>query len=80
LIGRGRRTGANEPVDFFAVSQQSDGRLPSLAELQKLYIERLLAHTGGNRSEAARLLRLSYPTVIKKIADYGIVVAPRSLR
>lgn len=80
LIGRGRRTGANEPVDFFAVSQQSDGQLPSLAELQKLYIERLLAHTGGNRSEAARLLRLSYPTVIKKIADYGIVVAPRSLR
>jgi len=27
---------------------------------------------GGNRSQLARLLDVSYPTVAKKIADYGI--------
>ena len=37
-----------------------------------LYIERLLVHTGGNRAQVARLLDVSYPTVAKKIADYGI--------
>jgi DNA-binding protein Fis len=31
-------------------------------------------HAGGNRSQVARLLDVSYPTVAKKIADYGIKI------
>jgi DNA-binding protein Fis len=37
-------------------------------------LERLLQHAGGNRTQVARLLDVSYPTVAKKIADYGIVL------
>lgn len=74
LVGKGKRAVSKEPADFFAVTPHGDGRPPSLAEIEKAYIERLLAHTGGNRAEVARLLKVSYPTVAKKIADYGIVV------
>jgi two-component system response regulator AtoC len=56
----------------FLEVQLSEGKPPTLAELEKLYVERLLQHTGGNRAQAARLLDVSYPTVAKKIADYGI--------
>ena len=38
-------------------------------ELNALY-----AHAGGNRTQVARLLDVSWPTVAKKIADYGIKV------
>jgi len=58
----------------FFEAQQIDGRPPTLAELEKLYLERLLQHAGGNRTQVARLLDVSYPTVAKKIADYGIVL------
>jgi two-component system response regulator AtoC len=75
LIAKSRRAPAKETVDFFSANPHADGRPPSLAEIEKLYIERLLAHTGGNRAEVARLLKVSYPTVAKKIADYGIVVS-----
>ncbi|MGD0838559.1 MAG: sigma-54 dependent transcriptional regulator [Polyangia bacterium] len=74
LVGKGKRFASKEPPEFFTLRQHDDGRPPSLAELEKLYIERLLVHTGGNRAEVARLLKISYPTVAKKIADYGIVV------
>lgn len=67
-IPRAPSTGA------FFTAQLEEGRPPTLAELEKLYVERLLAHTGGNRTQVARLLDVSYPTVAKKIADYGIKV------
>jgi two-component system response regulator AtoC len=58
----------------FFTAQLEEGRPPTLAELEKLYVERLLAHAGGNRTQVARLLDVSYPTVAKKIADYGIKI------
>jgi two-component system response regulator AtoC len=60
--------------EFFAAALLPDGRPPSLAEIEKAYVERVLAHAKGNQSEASRLLKISYPTVVKKIADYGIKV------
>jgi two-component system, NtrC family, response regulator AtoC len=68
-----RPTGA-PPPPFFLATLRDDGRPPSLAELEKEYVERLLAHTRGNRAEVARILKVSYPTVAKKIADHGIKV------
>ena len=41
------------------------------------YIARLLEFTGGNRTQVARLLGVSYPTIAKKIADYGLWRSPR---
>ena len=63
---------ARPPLGFFSVGLGDDGRPPTLAELEKQYLERLLAHAQGNRAQVARLLDVSYPTVAKKIADYGI--------
>jgi two-component system response regulator AtoC len=51
------------------------GRAPTLAETERAYLLDVLAHTRGNRSLAARLMGVSYPTVARKIAEYGIDVA-----
>jgi two-component system, NtrC family, response regulator AtoC len=50
------------------------GRPPTLAELEKDYLSQLLEYSGGNKSQVARLTGLSYPTVTRKITDYGIEV------
>jgi two-component system response regulator AtoC len=41
---------------------------------EKNLITRALDTTGGNRSRAAELLELSFPSLLNKIKDYGIVV------
>jgi two-component system response regulator AtoC len=73
VLGRIARAPAGDTQAFFA-AQLHEGRPPTLAELEKLYVERLLEHAGGNRTQVARLLDVSYPTVAKKIADYGIKI------
>jgi two-component system response regulator AtoC len=45
---------------------------PSLAEVERAYVEALLQRAGGNKSQVARWMGVSYPTVQKKIADYGL--------
>jgi two-component system, NtrC family, response regulator AtoC len=72
LLGKGR--GGRATSDSFFSVGLSGGQPPTLADIEKLYIERLLEHAGGNRSQAARLLDVSYPTIAKKISDYGIKV------
>jgi DNA-binding NtrC family response regulator len=65
LLGS-RRKGQLAADVFFSVAL-ADGQPPTLADLERLYIGRLLQHAGGNRSQVARLLDVSYPTVAKKI-------------
>jgi DNA-binding NtrC family response regulator len=73
LLGDARpRPAGGGPETFFSVPLSEEGRPPTLAELERLYIERLLSHAEGNRTQVARLLDVSYPTVAKKIADFGI--------
>jgi DNA-binding NtrC family response regulator len=48
---------------------------PSLAEVERAYLESLLQRAGGNKSQVARWMGVSYPTVQKKIADYGLDAA-----
>ena len=73
VLGRIARAPAGDAEAFFTAPLR-EGRPPTLDELEKLYVERLLEHTGGNRTQVARLLDVSYPTVAKKIADYGIKI------
>ena len=40
--------------------------------LERDLIRRALSNTGGNRSQAARLLEISYKTLLYKIRDYGL--------
>ncbi len=73
LLGDARpRPAGGGPEPFFSVPLSEEGRPPTLAELERLYIERLLSLAEGNRTQVARLLDVSYPTVAKKIADFGI--------
>ncbi|PID81566.1 hypothetical protein CSB20_02355 [bacterium DOLZORAL124_64_63] len=46
----------------------------TLAEIELREINRALGVTGGNKSAAARLLKISYPTLLNKIRHYGIVL------
>jgi two-component system response regulator AtoC len=75
LLGTGRKvpsgpnTWATESVEQVLAAQ---GRPPTLDELERAYIVRLLEHAAGNRSQVARLMGVSYPTVMKKITDYAI--------
>jgi two-component system response regulator AtoC len=40
--------------------------------LEKTLIIKALNRTGGNRSQAAELLEISYPSLLQKIKDYGL--------
>ena len=47
---------------------------PSLAEVERAYVACVLSRVNGNRTATARVLRVSYPTIVKKITDYNIDV------
>jgi len=40
--------------------------------LEKSIIEKALVETGGNKSKSARLLEISYPSLLSKIKEYGL--------
>ncbi len=46
--------------------------LPSLDEMEKQHILRALEHTGGNRTQAANLLKISIRTLRNKLHQYRI--------
>jgi len=72
LSGPSRMGAAAVPASFFTVDVDAAGKPPDLEALERAYIARLLDFAGGNRTAVARLLGVSYPTVAKKIADYGL--------
>jgi DNA-binding NtrC family response regulator len=72
ISGPAREGAATVPPPFFAAALDESGRPPDLERLERDYIARLLQFTGGNRTQVARLLGVSYPTVAKKIAEYGL--------
>jgi DNA-binding NtrC family response regulator len=52
---------------FFEVAIDAAGRPPKLRELERDYAERVLRYVDGNRTHTARLLGVSYPTLLKKL-------------
>lgn len=44
----------------------------SMASAEKLHIQKVLNHTGGNKAEAARLLEIGSATLYRKIEEYKI--------
>ena len=50
-----------------------DGKTPfHLSEVEKRHITRVLEHTKGNKSEAARLMNIGLATLYRKIDEYGL--------
>jgi DNA-binding NtrC family response regulator len=71
IVLSGTRPDASQ-VSFFDVDLDDAGRPPSLDDLERKYIRRVLEFAGGNRTQVARMLGVSYPTVAKKITEYGL--------
>ena len=44
----------------------------SMSAVEERHIRRVLQHTGGNKTEAARLLKIGLTTLYRKIEEYGI--------
>lgn len=47
-----------------------------LAEVEKQHIEKILHYTGGNKTEAARLMNIGLTTLYRKIQDYKMDTGP----
>ena len=65
-----------EMVPYLAGDRDA-GMVPlkdTLAEVESREIARALRLCGGNKSAAARLLRISYPNLLKKIRFFGLHV------
>lgn len=43
-----------------------------LAGIERMHIQRVLEYTGGNKTEAARLLKIGLTTLYRKIEEYGL--------
>jgi len=50
------------------------GTFPTLTELEKEYLTTLIRELNGRRTEIARVMGVSYPTVLKKIARHRLDV------
>jgi DNA-binding NtrC family response regulator len=46
--------------------------LVPLKEVEKDYIQHVLQTTGGNKTQASKILQISRPTLDKKIKEYGL--------
>jgi DNA-binding NtrC family response regulator len=50
----------------------SDGELPTLREIERRHIARVLAHTDWNKRRTCAVLDISRPTLDRKIEEYGL--------
>ncbi|MFC1887028.1 sigma-54-dependent transcriptional regulator [Thermodesulfobacteriota bacterium] len=60
------------PNIFKSSASQNSGLL-TLAEMEKRHIQKALEETGGNRSQAAKLLGVNATTIYRKIEKYKLV-------
>jgi PAS domain S-box-containing protein len=82
LFARGRRIDLEDlnivlpPDEEMEINQGGAGLLAisarAAAKAEAELIEKVLAQTGGNKSQASRILQISYRVMLKKIKDYGL--------
>ena len=66
--------GAAPPMRAAAPRRDADaeGALPTLREIERRHIARVLAHTEWNKRRACAILDISRPTLDRKIEEYGL--------
>lgn len=57
---------------FFIVRQRENGTAPSLEEVERAYVLRVLEHFEGRRTLAAQALGISYPTFLRRLRELGV--------
>jgi DNA-binding NtrC family response regulator len=55
-----------------AQSTAGNGEVPTLADVERSHVERILARAGGAKTEAARLLGVSRPRLDRLLKKYGL--------
>jgi two-component system NtrC family response regulator len=60
------------PYEFATSPQKANTSSFDLAVIEQQHIQRVLAHTQGNRAEAARLLNIGIATLYRKLKEYGL--------
>jgi DNA-binding NtrC family response regulator len=72
-------TGSQLTVESLPLELQTNGDRShatlsafDLASVEKLHIQRVLNHTKGNKTEAAKLLNIGLTTLYRKIDEYGL--------
>jgi two-component system, NtrC family, response regulator AtoC len=63
---------AGSAIPEFLGSEETLSLKRAYKELEKSLITKALNRTGGNRSQAALILEISYPSLLQKIKDLGI--------
>jgi two-component system response regulator HydG len=58
--------------DRVFVTTDEPGGMPTLEELEKRYVTQVLRATGGNKSQAAKVLGLDRRTLYRRLDKYGI--------
>jgi len=66
------RSGGPAPAEEVVAGAAEGVELPTLREVERRYIERVLRYTGGNRKEAARILGIDRSTLYARMKAYGI--------
>ncbi len=66
------------PTELRTTTTKHNGPLSAfdLASVEKLHIQRVLNHTKGNKTEAARLLNIGLTTLYRKIDEYHLSYEP----
>jgi transcriptional regulator with PAS, ATPase and Fis domain len=64
--------GGAAPAGDASGEVDADGELPTLRELERRHIIRVLAHTDWNKRRTCAILDISRPTLDRKIEEYGL--------
>jgi transcriptional regulator with PAS, ATPase and Fis domain len=78
IVATGKKVEAEDlPAGLSAAvsAQQRKSKRQSLAQLEAAYISEILAATGGNKAESARILGISRKNLYEKIARYRLSTA-----
>jgi len=68
IVAEGAEVGAADLPESVLAAARSRRRRPTLAELEDEYIREVLASSGGNKSEAARILGISRKNLYERLA------------
>jgi DNA-binding NtrC family response regulator len=61
------------PPAAVAAPDDTPAALPTLAELERAHVERVLRAVAGHRGQAARVLGISERNLYRKLAEYGLL-------
>ncbi len=73
LSANNELTGKDLPLEL-QMSQDSVMNRFELAEIERTHICKMLKYTNGNKTEAARLMKIGITTLYRKIEEFGIIV------